>query len=1282
MAAISTFVSIGLAVASAAYSATQQRKAKAAARKNAKAADEARKGFEVSVEGESMDLPVIYGRNRVTGARVYHNIRNDYVHGDASSGAYFQAGMSSTIGGSKNEFLYVQQALCQGRLNAILGATIDNMELSEPKLQYGYRLNLYPYGNTVDPMIAWNFADRAIAVFTRVPYVSMAFRLNRDDPQYGGVPECAFYVEGAPVRSVVKNWDNTYYLSSTYSYTTSPALCLLDYLLDTEYGRGLAVSAIDLKSFYDAHLVCTKIVQEGVGCGGRIWGAHGMLWRDLPLYECNMIVDTSRPIRENIIDILSCMGDADLIWSAGKYKLQLQYPTSNSEIVVSKVIDDSILIRESIDITYPTASERANICTIKYADEANDFKENSATWPPRGSAIHQTFLAEDSMVPLEKNFSESGIVSSYHALAKAEELVRISRSEVVYKFSVNLDGAFLEAGDIVLVNSEAAVIVNEYMMITEMEVTDQSTAKITATKYDYRQLAWNAKDNEIVPPRNNYDFTIAAVNPNSIIFVASSANALSEALGILKWDQPANNSPAYYTVNVRKIGTNEWTYIGNTMSTSLEIFSLKAGAYEFTVQAFYPQGRAASPSTSVPIAINVLPAPTNVTWSTNVTALLNKSGTVTWTKPNDDRIAYYNIYVWKVGNVDVNFNPIWSAVGSTTDNSFVVDGLETTNVVIGICSVSRLGAVSALGLSDTITIVYPTPPTATGLSATLAGDHNESVKVSWLMPLTRADGSPYNDHYTTNVYRRKQGAPTWVLIGQTTIGYYIDTPTEYGVLEYQVRLQSTRAVVGNASQVVTQTMDFWQQKLDLTPPPAPYNFSATAAFSTIQLYWTVPAFTIGGGHKAVLIYATPWDSGPQPAFQEAFLIASTDNIYGWVYPTVLGKRFVFWVKEMSVGGGISTAFAGPSVAQTGLIGNSDLGADIITANNIANGSISNAELVPGLEAIVFRTDTELPTTNYGKTISWLGNLYKWDITLPTPAYVSVINAQAMVGQITSTQITDDAVTTAKIAANAITAAEIAANAVTASAIAANAITAAAISAGAITAGKLAAGAIVAGSLAVADGAISNAMIANLAVDSAKIADLSVITAKIADAAIDTAQIKDASIVTAKIVDAAITNAKIQNAAITNAKIQNAAIDTAKIQDATITTAKIQDLAVDTLKIKGNAVTVPVGMEGWGSIPTAVVILDQPGMISVTIMANFIAESGAGAASCFLRVFVDAAYVGPQVRVTAPQGSSTSAVAFGTFWLPAGTHYCTGLIDFADSTRTVSATAIFAMGIKR
>ena len=54
-------VSTWITIASIAYQVVQARKMKKAAREAA----EARKGFEVVVEGEAVNLPVIYGRSKI-----------------------------------------------------------------------------------------------------------------------------------------------------------------------------------------------------------------------------------------------------------------------------------------------------------------------------------------------------------------------------------------------------------------------------------------------------------------------------------------------------------------------------------------------------------------------------------------------------------------------------------------------------------------------------------------------------------------------------------------------------------------------------------------------------------------------------------------------------------------------------------------------------------------------------------------------------------------------------------------------------------------------------------------------------------------------------------------------------------------------------------------------------------------------------------------------------------------------------------------------------------------
>lgn len=91
------------------------------------------------------------------------------------------------------------------------------------------------------------------------------------------------------------------------------------------------------------------------------------------------------------------------------------------------------------------------------------------------------------------------------------------------------------------------------------------------------------------------------------------------------------------------------------------------------------------------------------------------------------------------------------------------------------------------------------------------------------------------------------------------------------------------------------------------------------------------------------------------------------------------------------------------------------------------------------------------------------------------------------------------------------------------------------------------------------------------------------SAYIHNGSIDTAKIKDLSVSTAKIANLAVKTAQIDNLAVSTAKIALLAVKSAQIDNLAVTSGKIANLAVETLKIADNAVTVPITIEGAGSV---------------------------------------------------------------------------------------------------
>jgi len=726
-------IQIGLTVASIAYQSSEARKAK----KRAAEAADARKGTEITVEGESISLPVLYGRNLVGGVRVYHNTRSSYTFAEAGpNSVIFNSNLGSSRSGSRNEYLFVQQALCNGPINNIIDWQIDNQNSDTEELKYGQRFHIYKNGGVADPMMTANFSERSSSLFTGTSYASMVFRLNRDEPQYSGVPNVSFFVEGKLVRPVLLN-SGVYSLGS-YTYSNNPALCLLDYLLDSNYGRGLTINDIDLASFYKGSQICGSIVQNSVRVDGRIWSKRDITQRNLPLYECNLIVDTERSVRDNVVSILSTMGDSDLVWSSGKYKLQIQYPANVGLIEVAGEINDNQIVRSSVSVKYPSAMERMNYCTIRFYDEAQDFKQNSASWPPKGSTIFNTLRQQDNNVPLENSFNEEGIVDYYHALAKAEELVRVSRSSVVYTFSVLLLGTFYEPGDILLVNSNIAKITDEFLKITEIKVNDNGTADITAVKFDPNQLAWNAQDNQVVPVRNNYNFTLQP--PFSLNLNYYPELATTGGLAFLSWTPPQGIQPANYIVEFRVSGQNNWQSIGVTSDDRIDIFSLKSGQYDFSVRSRSTLGLTSTRTIITNIFVNDgTSVPPSIEITDDIVLSAGKVITNLYIKilnpPIGAFITGYEVQVRKQHDSD------WISLGISRDNiREYVNVIDQEVYEVRARVINKVGAASEYTLGSHSVIGKTAPPA--NVIDFIACDCRDGVRLRW-SPIPDVDRDLY-----------------------------------------------------------------------------------------------------------------------------------------------------------------------------------------------------------------------------------------------------------------------------------------------------------------------------------------------------------------------------------------------------------------------------------------------------------------------------------------------------------------------------------------------------------
>lgn len=261
---------------------------------------------------------------------------------------------------------------------------------------------------------------------------------------------------------------------------------------------------------------------------------------------------------------------------------------------------------------------------------------------------------------------------------------------------------------------------------------------------------------------------------------------------------------------------------------------------------------------------------------------------------------------------------------------------------------------------------------------------------------------------------------------------------------------------------------------DLTPPPTPTGFQASAALTSATLQTDLPTYEQGHGHASSNFYVAEVTAEvPNPGFAAARLAAAGPEHIATA-GVELGKTYRFWAKWKTVDGVESLQPAGPVTLTVGKVGNSDLGALVVEAENLANNAVTAAKLAAqavdatkfasGIEPVGIVASGALPTVKSNSTIVYGGKLYRWDGS----KYTAATAASDVSGQIGATQIADGAISTPKLAANAVTAAAIAAGAITAAKLAADSVTAAAIAAGAVRAEQIAAGAVTASKMRISD----------------------------------------------------------------------------------------------------------------------------------------------------------------------------------------------------------------------
>ena len=586
--------------------------------------DNFEKGLLVNKQSNDANIPVIYGERLTGGTRVFVE-----------------------TSGTDNTYLYMAVVMAEGEINDIEEIKIDDKAVTwASALSDGTEVevnssdsNFYKDSESlirVEPHYGTDGQSASSLLSTLsswgsnhklsgLCYLALRFKWNQDT--YSGIPKVQARIQGKKVVTLASNLSE-----QTASYSTNPAFCLLDYLRNERYGKGISTSEIDLQSFYDASVVC--VTQVTPYSGGS----------DINIFDCNTALDTSRPIIDNVREFLKgCRGY--LPYNAGKYNLIIE-TTGSASITLT---EDNII--GGYSLSTPTKNDRYNRVIVGFVDPARNFQVNEVQWPPiddsglSSADRHATMKTADGGFLLEGRFNFTTLTSKYQAEEMAEVILRRSREALSLGINVDFNGYDLAIGEIVNITHSSIGFDAKPFRVLGITFNQDLTVGLSLVEYQASHYTWASKVQVTSTPTTNLPNPYT-IQPPASVTLDDTLVEYNDGTVIVALDVTIGASPDsfvdYYQVEYKLSTDSNFIIYAQGSGLNHRVLNvIDQKVYDVRVKAVNSFGVSSTYVTAQRTIIGAIEPPADVEdFSANV---VGQQIHLSWTQVPDLDLAYYQL---------------------------------------------------------------------------------------------------------------------------------------------------------------------------------------------------------------------------------------------------------------------------------------------------------------------------------------------------------------------------------------------------------------------------------------------------------------------------------------------------------------------------------------------------------------------------------------------------------------------------------------------------------------
>jgi hypothetical protein len=659
---------------------------------------ETAQGVLVNKSSNNENIPVVYGQRQL-------GIQKVFVESS----------------GSNNNYLYLAGVLCEGNIEsideiyvndklvtwsgALTDQTVRTVNASDTNyykdgaslisVQPFFGLDNQPVSSLLDESTNWGSNHK----LSGVAYLAFKFTWNQD-AFTGGVPDIKVTLKGRkvydPRLDSTKGGSGAHRQddSTTWAFSNNPALCLLDYIRNSRFGKGLPNSAFETNydSFKTSATTCET--QVPTYSGGS----------NINLFTTNIVLDTNEKLLENVRELLNPMRGI-FTYTSGVYKILVE-GTGTSAMTIDK---DKII--GGIKIYGEKKNYKFNRVLGTFVNPEKNWQEDTVSFPPADDSgldvadQYATMLAEDNGTNLEGNFDFKGITNPYTAEEMCEVLLRRSRNALGVDLMCTSEALNLSIGDIVELTYSTGGFSAKPFRVYGLSINTDSTVNLQLIEHQNSFYSWASKSAAPVIA----DTTLpnpTTVQPPASITLDDDLIEYNDGTCITRLSVSLTSSPDafvdQYEVEVKQTldadgnaVTDDYRVIGRGIALNYELLNAIDGAtYSVRARAINTLGVRSTYTTATRLIIGATATPSDVS-AFNLSIIGSNQMELSWIPVQDLDIEFYEIRYQKVSTGAVwNNSTNLVKVPRRKSNSKTVNIIEPPFALM-IKAVDKLGNESA-----------------------------------------------------------------------------------------------------------------------------------------------------------------------------------------------------------------------------------------------------------------------------------------------------------------------------------------------------------------------------------------------------------------------------------------------------------------------------------------------------------------------------------------------------------------------------------------------------------